>query len=102
MDRGLRDEIHDLVIGNDSRPDPRKRGARAILTDEVRSHLEGVYGLDRTGRLASPNRLPVVQQDPEAKETYERIARHLTDERAAGLASADAAEKLSRCLKIHG
>jgi hypothetical protein len=96
MDRRLRDEIHDLVIGKDSRPDPWKRGARAILTDEVRSLLEGVYGLDRTGRLVSPDRLPIVQQDPEVKETYERVAGQLADERAAGLAAVDAAEKLVR------
>jgi len=77
MQRELRDQVHDLVIGKEQRAEPWKRGARAILTDEIGSLLEGVYGLDRTGRLAAPERLPAVQTDPETRETYDRVARHL-------------------------
>ena len=96
MHRELRDQVHDLVIGKDGRPEPWKRGARAILTDEVGSLLEGVYGLDRTGRMAAPERLPAVLHDPEMRVTYDRVAQHLLDEQAAGLIATEAAQKLIR------
>jgi len=80
---GQRRVIHDLALE-----------ARAILTREARELLEGVYGLYPDGRLDAPDKLPQVRADPEAGETYRRLAQFLEDEARSGLPLPEAVEKL--------
>ena len=75
--------IHDLALD-----------ARSLLTREAQELLEGVYGLYTDGRLDPPDKLPQVQADPETSETYRRLAQFLDDESRAGMARADAVDKL--------
>jgi len=75
--------IHDLALA-----------ARELLTREARELLEGTYGLYPDGRLDPPDKLPQVGGDPEAAETYRRLAQFLTDEERAGLPRAEAVDKL--------
>jgi hypothetical protein len=75
--------IHDLALD-----------ARELLTREARELLEGTYGLYPDGRLDPPAQLPQVQSDPEAGETYRRLAQFLDDEVRAGLPLAEAVDKL--------
>jgi len=78
-----RKAIHDLALE-----------ARALLTGEARDLLEGVYGLHADGRLEPVDRLPDVWADPEAGETYRRLAVFLADEERAGLPRPEAVDKL--------
>ncbi|MFZ5915468.1 MAG: Eco57I restriction-modification methylase domain-containing protein [Chloroflexota bacterium] len=78
-----RRSIHDLALE-----------ARELLTREARELLEGVYGLYPDGRLDPPTKLPQVQADPEAAETYRRLAQFLADEERAGLPHTEAVDKL--------
>ncbi len=78
-----RKAIHDLALA-----------ARELLTSEARELLEGTYGLYPDGRLDPPEKLPQVQTDPEAAETYHRLAQFLDDEERAGLPRPEAMEKL--------
>jgi hypothetical protein len=78
-----RKAIHDLALE-----------ARALLTGEARDLLEGVYGLHPAGRRAPADRLPDVRNDPEAGETYRRLAIFLADEERAGLPRPEAVDKL--------
>ena len=80
---GQRRVIHDLALE-----------ARALLTREARELLEGVYGLYPDGRLDAPDKLPQVQADPDAGETYRRLAQFLEDEARSGLPVPEAVEKL--------
>ena len=66
--------IHDLALGG-----------RALLTREARELLEGTYGLYSDGRMDPPEKLPRVQGDPEAAETYRRLKAFIDDEVLAGL-----------------
>lgn len=75
--------IHDLALT-----------ARTLLMTEARELLEGVYGLYADGRLDPPEKLPQVQADPEAAETYHRLAQFLADERDAGLTRTEAVDRL--------
>lgn len=69
-------------------------GARELLTREARELLEGTYGLYRDGKMDPPEKLPEVQTDSEAEETYNRLKIFIEDEVAAGLARDEAVEKL--------
>ena len=75
--------IHDLALD-----------ARSLLTREARELLEGTYGLYADGRLDPPDKLPQVRADLETGETYRRLAQFLADEEDAGLARAEAVDKL--------
>ncbi len=68
--------------------------AREILMAETRQLLEGVYGLYADGRLDPPEKLPQVQQEPEAGETYRRLDHFLEEETRAGFSRAEAVEQL--------
>ncbi len=83
LDDYQRTLIHDLALS-----------ARDLLTRDARELLEGDYGLYADGRLDPPQRLPHVQSDPEAAETYQRLASFLADEERAGLPRPEAVEKL--------
>jgi len=78
-----RKQIHDLALR-----------AREILMTEARQLLEGVYGLYEDGRIDPPEKLPRVQRDPEAKETYRRLIQFLEEEARAGRSRPEAVEKL--------
>src|SRR5690606_3831352 len=75
--------IHDLALS-----------ARTLLTGEARELLEVVYGLYASGRLDPPEKLPQVQADPEAAQTYRRLKQFIADEVSAGLTREEAVEKL--------
>lgn len=77
--------IHDLALD-----------AREMLVREARDLLEGVYGLYADGRLDAPEHLPQVAADPEAAETYHRLARFVDDEARAGMPRPEAVEKLAK------
>lgn len=77
--------IHDLALD-----------ARESLAREARELLEGVYGLYADGRLDPPDKLPQVVADPEAAETYRRLARFVDDEARAGMPRPEAVEKLAK------
>lgn len=77
--------IHDLALD-----------ARELLAREARELLEGIYGLYADGRLDPPDKLPQLVADPEAAETYRRLARFLDDEVRAGMPRPEAVEKLAR------
>jgi hypothetical protein len=68
--------------------------AREILMTETRQLLEGVYGLYADGHLDPPEKLPQVQKDAEAQETYRRLAHFLEEETHAGLSRAEAVETI--------
>ena len=78
-----RKAIHDLALE-----------ARDLLTQDARELLEGMYGLYADGRLETAERLPQVQADPDAAETYRRLGQFLDDEARAGLPKPEAVEKL--------
>jgi len=80
---GQRKAIHDLALN-----------ARDLLMTEARELLEGTYGLYADGRLDPPEKLPQVRDDPETGETYRRVRQFLADEEDAGLARAEAVDKL--------
>ena len=80
-----RHEIHDLALE-----------ARELLAREARELLEGTYGLYTDGRLDPPGKLPQVAADPEAAETYRRLARFVDDEARAGMPRPEAVEKLTK------
>ena len=77
--------IHDLALD-----------ARELLAREARELLEGVYGLYADGRLDPPDKLPQVVADPEAAETYRRLARFVDDEARAGIPRPEAVEKMAK------
>ena len=64
------------------------------MAREARELLEGTYGLYTDGRLDPPAKLPQVAADPEAAETYRRLARFVDDEARAGMPRPEAVEKL--------
>lgn len=68
--------------------------ARDILEKEVSGQLEGIYGLLPDGKWAPPEKYPAIQKLPEARETRDRLAQFLDDERAAGLKPKEAREKI--------
>lgn len=83
MDSALRSKLHDLTLA-----------ARRLLMEETAQLLEGVYGLHADGHFEPAEKLPAIQQMPEAQETRIRLEHLLDDERAAGLSSRQATEKL--------
>ena len=85
MDDVLRAHLHDLTLD-----------ARRSLVTEARELLQGVYGLSSAGTLPDASTLPDVQTLEEARETHAMLARHLENERSAGLSRAEAVEKLVR------
>lgn len=67
--------------------------ARAILIKEAGELLEGVYGLHADGSFEQQQNLPTLN-DSERAETYRQLRIFLDEEDKAGLAPADAVEKL--------
>lgn len=96
MDSALRSLVHDLVLGRSGGQGPWQRGARAILTADIKELLEGTYGVHDSGRIQPEDRLPNLAHDPEARETYRRVTAHLKSEQAAGRTPAEAVDKLIR------
>src|SRR5258706_8209543 len=83
MDSALRSRVHDLALD-----------ARHLLTTEAGELLEGVYGLHGDGHFEPEDRLPALQQLPDAAETRARLERLLADENTAGLSPREAVAKL--------
>ncbi|MEO8285046.1 MAG: BREX-1 system adenine-specific DNA-methyltransferase PglX [Chloroflexota bacterium] len=83
MDSSTRAKLHDLTLQ-----------ARTLLTTEASELLEGVYGMSRTGALGMGENLPAIQNLPEARHTFERLRKYLSDEYAAGLKPEEARNKL--------
>ena len=78
MDSTVRAKLHDLVLK-----------ARGMLTEEVRELLEGVYGLGPDGTEIMP-----AIDEPEVRETRERLDTFLADEAEAGLRGKEAVDRL--------
>jgi N-6 DNA Methylase len=78
-----RDGIHDFTLK-----------ARHLLTEEIWTILEGVYGLRRSGGFEPGDRLRAYPGLPEVQETRDRLQRYLEDEVQAGLRIQEAVEKL--------
>jgi N-6 DNA Methylase len=78
-----RDGIHDFTLK-----------ARHLLTEEIWTILEGVYGLRRSGGFEPGDRLKAFPWLPEVRETRDRLQRYLEDEVQAGLRIHEAVEKL--------
>jgi hypothetical protein len=68
--------------------------ARRLLLREIRELLEGHYGLHADGTLEPPEQLPIVQEDPEAAETHDRLVRYLQVEAERGVLPEQAAAQL--------
>jgi N-6 DNA Methylase len=68
--------------------------ARYLLTEEIWTILEGVYGLRRSGGFEAGDRLRAFPGLPEVEETRDRLQRYLEDEVRAGLRIQEAVEKL--------
>lgn len=83
MDSAARTALRDLTLK-----------ARGLLTAEIQSLLQGVYGLSPDGGLEPSERLPAVQELPEARETRARLEQHLADEAEAGFGWAEAVDRL--------
>ncbi len=64
MESAARARLHDLTLQ-----------ARDLLTSATADLLEGVYGLQRDGHFASPEKLPALAVLPEAGETRARLER---------------------------
>ena len=82
MERAL---IHNVTLG-----------ARELLIKEVWDLFRGVYGLDPKGNLEKVEKLPALQQVPEAQETRQKLEKYLEDEEKAGQKRAKATEKLAK------
>ncbi len=74
-----RKQVHDFALA-----------ARALLMQETREQLEGVYGCYADGHVEPPAKLPQVRADPETRETYDRLVRYLDEGAHAGLTRAEA------------
>src|SRR5947209_2939522 len=68
--------------------------ARSLLIKEAAELLDGVFGINSEGRFASEQKLSVLQELPEAAETYRRLKKHLEDEKEAGISPAEAVSRL--------
>src|SRR5437868_4995197 len=83
MDNTTRGLLHDLVLK-----------ARPLLMGEAHDLLEGIYGLDASGRFAPVGELPAVVALEEMRETRTRLETYLADEMAAGMKAPDAVARL--------
>lgn len=69
--------------------------ARALLLEEARQQLEGIYGIHTDGRRESVDNLPEVQKDPDRQQTLLDILHFLDMEQQAGLPPAEAVTRLA-------
>jgi len=78
-----REAVHELTLK-----------ARHLLTEEIRTILEGTYGVRRSGGFEPGDRLLAFPDLPEVAETRDRLQRYLEDEVRAGLQKEEAVDKL--------
>ncbi len=70
--------------------------ARELLEKEIGEQLEGIYGLLPNGRLEPIEKYPALKELREAKETRTRLEQFLEDEKAAGVNTKQARDKLAK------